>query len=148
MTPDRMEILTSRVFDTTVGRLYGCFADAAILPLWWGPDDFTNTISRFDLVPGGEWHVTMHNSGEDFHNRFTFQEIVPGERIVMLHHEPIHVFTLEMTFSPSSDGARLVWRMHFDRNAENLALKKFIAAANEQNFDRLAAVLAAPDGDR
>lgn len=138
-----IEILSSRVFPVSVSKLYAAFAEPSLLERWWGPDGFTNRITRFDLVPGGEWHVTMTNSdGTDFHNRCTFEIVEPGARIFYLHHEPMHVFTMDMHFASAEEHARLTWRMTMERNRENLELKKFIAAANEQNFDRLGRVLA------
>lgn len=140
---DGIEILSSRVFPVSVARLYTAFAEPALLERWWGPDGFTNRITRFDLQPGGEWHVTMTNSdGTDFHNRSTFEIVEPGSRIRYLHHQPMHVFTMEMNFASAGDHARLTWRMVLERNRENLELKTFIAAANEQNFDRLGRVLS------
>lgn len=137
-----IEILSSRVFAVPVARLYTAFAEPRLLERWWGPDGFTNRITRFDLKPGGEWHITMTNSdGQDFHNRSTFQTVEPMQRILYLHHEPMHVFTMDMHFSTAGDGSRLTWQMILERNRENLELKKFIAAANEQNFDRLTRIL-------
>lgn len=137
-----VEILTTRVFPVTVPELYRAFSEPALLERWWGPHDFTNRISHFDLRPGGEWHVTMTSSaGEDFHNRSTFEVVEPENRISYLHHEPMHVFTMDMHFATAGDHARLTWRMVLERNRENLELKTFIAAANEQNFDRLGQLL-------
>lgn len=138
-----LEILSSRVFPVSVPRLYTAFADPSLLERWWGPDGFTNRVTRFDLKPGGEWHITMTNSdGQDFHNRCTFEIVEPGSRISYVHHEPMHVFTMDMQFATAGEEARLTWRMHFERNRENLEIRKFIAVANEQNFDRLGEVLA------
>lgn len=141
--PDQtMEILTSRVFPVSRDILFDAFADPVKLERWWGPEGFTNTVTRFEFRPGGEWHITMRNSdGTDFENTATFEEVRAPEEIRYFHHGPIHAFTMVMTFFETTDGTRLTWQMIFERNAENIALKKFIAAANEQNFDRLAELL-------
>ena len=139
-----MEILSSRVFPVTRQALFDAFADPRKLERWWGPHGFSNTVTRMELEAGGEWHITMRNSdGQDFHNRATFEAVQGPEEIRYFHHGPIHAFTMIMTFFETEGGARLTWRMMFERNAENIGLKKFIAAANEQNFDRLAELLAA-----
>ncbi|MHA7968543.1 SRPBCC domain-containing protein [Rhizobium sp. CAU 1783] len=139
---ESVEINNSRLFEATVETLYDAFADPGKLALWWGPHGFTNTIHGFDLRPGGTWLITMQASdGTDFLNRSTFQTVEPLRRIVFLHHEPLHVYTLEMTFSAEESGSRLDWCMRMERNDETLFLEKFIAAANEQNFERLEAVL-------
>ncbi|MCL6707064.1 SRPBCC domain-containing protein [Pseudomonas sp. R2.Fl] len=144
---DKLEIRNERLFDVEVDTLFSAFADPDKLREWWGPHGFTNRIDAFDFRPGGTWRITMTASnGTDFDNRWTFQEIVPSARIVALHHEPMHVFTLEATFAREGAGSRLTWRMLFDPTDENRELERFLAAANEQNFDRLQALLAADKG--
>jgi hypothetical protein len=70
-------------------------------------------------------------------------EIIPAEKIALVHHEPIHRFELTMTYADAPGGrTQLTWRMVFPRTAENERLERFLHGANEQNFDRLAAVLA------
>ncbi|EHS48990.1 Activator of Hsp90 ATPase 1 family protein [Rhizobium sp. PDO1-076] len=139
---EKMEILNNRLFAVDPSTLFNAFADPEKLKHWWGPHDFTNRIDEFDFREGGSWRITMTASdGTDFDNHSTFKEIVPARRIAFLHHEPMHIYTMEMTFSPESNGTRLHWRMLFEPTEENRALEKFITAANEQNFDRLEQVL-------
>lgn len=139
---EKLHIVNERIFDASPETLFAAFADPVRLARWWGPHDFTNTITHFDFQPGGNWLVTMTSSeGTDFHNRWTFQAIEAPRRILALHHEPMHVFTLEVTLEAQQSGTRLVWRMQFDDTPENREIERFIAAANEQNFDRLEAEL-------
>jgi len=146
---DTIEILNSRLFPVDRATLFDAFADPQKLALWWGPEGFSNTISAFDLRPGGDWLVTMTaDNGTDFHNRWTFEEVTAGEMVRMTHHEPVHVFGLEMRFADDDRGARLSWRMLFDRTEDNEAMEKFLHAANEQNFDRLERLLEQGEGDR
>jgi uncharacterized protein YndB with AHSA1/START domain len=145
---DKLEILNERLFPVDAPTLFDAFADPDKLKDWWGPHDFTNRIDEFDFREGGDWRITMTASnGTDFDNHSTFQEIVPERRITFLHHLPMHVYIMEMTFTPQDDGTRLNWRMLFDPTDENRDLEKFIRAANEQNFDRLELVLAGRQGD-
>lgn len=143
---DKLEILNDRLFPVDADTLFDAFSDPAKLGAWWGPHGFTNRIDAFDFRTGGDWYVTMTASdGTDFANRWTFLDIEAPKRITALHHEPMHVFTLEMSFEPEARGTRLAWRMLFEPTDENQELAKFIRAANEQNFDRLAQVLANGD---
>ena len=138
-----LEILSSRVFPFAPEVLFDAFADADTLAQWWGPHGFTNRVSELDLRPGGAYRICMTNSdGQDFHNHSTFEAVERPHLIRFLHHLPMHIYRMDMHFAPTEDGTRLTWRMLFEKNAENLKIKAFIAAANEQNFDRLAAVLA------
>nr|WP_272210369.1 SRPBCC domain-containing protein [Marinicella sp. W31]MDC2876243.1 SRPBCC domain-containing protein [Marinicella sp. W31] len=137
-----IEIINKRTFAVDRQTLYGCFADPATLARWWGPHGFTNRITAFDLVPGGHWLITMTASnGTDFHNRWRFEDVVEQRFIRAVHHEPVHVFTLEMTFADDADGARLTWRMRFEKTEENEAIRHLLRAANEQYLDRLGAIL-------
>lgn len=139
---DQIEIRNERVFPVGRAALYDAFADPDKLARWWGPEGFSNRITAFDLRPGGIWLITMTaDNGTEFDNRWSFEEVVEGQRITARHHEPVHFFTLEMEFADAGSGARLSWRMLFDRSEETEMLEKFLHAANEQNFDRLARVL-------
>jgi uncharacterized protein YndB with AHSA1/START domain len=136
------EIISSRVFNVSRGRLFGAFADPGQLAEWWGPQGFTNTIHEFDLRPGGKWRLTLHGpDGTDYENDKTFTEVVPGEKVTFRHHAPVHGFVMEHTYSDEAQGTRLHWLMCFDDPAEMEKIRDFIAKANEQNFDRLQAYL-------
>ncbi|MCC0036602.1 MAG: SRPBCC domain-containing protein [Hoeflea sp.] len=138
----KLEILNDRLIPVDRATLFDAFADPAKLAAWWGPEGFSNTISAFDLKPGGHWLITMTaDNSTEFHNRWTFEDVVEGQIVRMTHYEPVHIFTLEMRFADEDRGARLSWRMLFDRTAENEAMEKFLHAANEQNFDRLERLL-------
>lgn len=141
---EKLHIVSERQFDASAETLFAAFADPERLARWWGPHDFTNRITQFDFVPGGDWLITMTSSdGTDFPNHWTFQAIEAPTRILALHHEPMHVFTLEMRFEAREDGTLLVWNMQFDDTPENRDIERFIAAANQQNFDRLQEELGA-----
>ena len=143
---DTMEIISTRDFAAPRETLFQVFADPAELALWWGPKGFTNTITQFDFRSGGAWRFTMHGpDGTDYPNAKDFIEVEKPGRIVFQHLDPKHRFTMTMSFEPLGNigGTRLTWRMLFDPNEENGTLKGFIVEANEQNFDRLEAYLAA-----
>ena len=135
---DKLEILNDRLFPVDADTLFDAFSDPAKLGAWWGPHGFTNRIDAFDLRPGGDWRITMTASnGTDFDNHSTFEVVEPPHRIAFLHHGPIHVFRLDMAFRAEEAGTRLSWRMTSEATEQFVELQKFIAAANEQNFDRL-----------
>ncbi len=141
---EKIEILNERVFSVDRETLFRTFSEPRLLEQWWGPHGFSNTIGAFDFREGGIWQITMTASnGTDFHNVSTFREIDPPRRIVFEHHEPMHVYRMEIDFSEEGDDTRLNWRMLFEATEENLQLKKFISAANEQNFDRLEEIVLA-----
>lgn len=137
-------ILSSRVFAAPRERVYAAFADPRQLALWWGPKGFTNTIREFDPRPGGWWRFTMHGpDGADYPNESRFVAVEPPERVVFVHEGTVHRFEMTLTWTERGAGTELSWRMVFDSAEEVARLREFIVAANEQNFDRLASVLAA-----
>lgn len=143
--PAGPEIISTRLFPAPPEKLFAAFRDPAQLVHWWGPKGFTNTFHAFDFRPGGVWEFTMHApDGTDYPNRKDFTEIVENERIIFEHRQPTHVFTMTMTYAAEADGTRLTWIMQFTSPDESGQLKNFIAAANEENFDRLEAWLSSP----
>lgn len=137
------EIHSSRVFGVSRERLFEAFRDPSQLAVWWGPEGFTNTFAEFDPRPGGFWRFTMHGpDAADYPNTNEFTEVDPPSRIAFVHDSPVHRFRMTMDFSEEDPGARLTWRMVFEDPDEAAKLREFIVAANEQNFDRLEAVLA------
>jgi uncharacterized protein YndB with AHSA1/START domain len=140
------EIVSSRLFATGRERLYEAFSDAQQLAHWWGPKGFTNTFEEFDLRPGGAWRFTMHApTGAEYHNVSEFVEVQKPERIVFEHLRPVHRFIMTMIFTEEEGGTRLTWRMQFESPAEVERLGDFLKSANEENFDRLEALLSKPE---
>ena len=137
------EILSTRVFDAPRERVFRAFSDPSLLARWWGPKAFTNTFHEFDFRPGGAWRFVMHGpDGTDYRNATDFIEVVSPERVVLDHLRPMHRFQMTMTFAEEAGRTRLTWRMLFEFAAELERVRAFIPAANEQNFDRLQALLA------
>ena len=137
------KVVSSRLFDHSPERLFAAFSDVKALKQWWGPQDFTNTIEDFDFRPGGVWRHTMNApDGSAFDNDSEFIEIDRPNRISFLHKGPMHVFTLTMDFIPRGTQTELVWTMDSQNMGENKDMPGFIEAANQQNFDKLAALLS------
>jgi uncharacterized protein YndB with AHSA1/START domain len=137
------EIVSARGFRAPRARLFAAFSDAKQLAQWWGPNGFSNTIEALDLRPGGAFRLVMHApDGKDFHNFSRFLEVVPPERVVFEHLEPVHRFSMTMSFVELGGETLLIWRMRFAERAEAERVRELVTAANEQNFDRLAAHLA------
>jgi len=139
--PER-EIINARVFAASRDAVFTAFADPRQLARWWGPRDFTNTIHEFDLRPGGYWRLAMRGpDGSVFENESQFLEVTPPARVVLRHLEPVHAFEMTMTFAEQDGRTTLTWIMRFDSAEECARVRDFVTLANEQNFDRLEAVL-------
>jgi uncharacterized protein YndB with AHSA1/START domain len=137
------EVVSARLISAPRELVFRAFSDPEHLTHWWGPKGFTNFFQEFDPRPGGRWRFVMHGpEGARFENASDFLEVVRPERIVFQHLEPVHRFLMTMTFEEEAGKTRLTWRMRFETAEEYARVKDFIAAANEENFDRLEAELA------
>lgn len=138
------EIVSTRDFDFPRKVVFRAFTDPDRLARWWGPKGFTNTFQDFDLRPGGVWRFVMHGpDGSNYPLTKEFIEIVPVERIALRQIGGMHEFRMTMTFADEGERTRVVWRMRFDSPEEGERVRGFVEAANEQNFDRLQALLGA-----
>lgn len=137
------DIVSERVFAAPRERLFRAFSEPVQLARWWGPADFTNEFYEFDLRPGGRWRFAMHGpDGARYEQDREFVDVVAPERIVLDNPDPVHRFRMTMTFATHGEGTLLKWRMSFESASEFARVKDIIAAANEQNFDRLEVLLA------
>jgi uncharacterized protein YndB with AHSA1/START domain len=136
------EIVSSRVLATSRERVWRAFADPALLARWWGPRGFTNTFHEFDLRTGGRWRFTMHGpDGAVYEQLREFVAVVAHARIVMDNPNPDHRFRMKIELTAEGAGTRLGWSMVFHDAAEFARVCDIVAAANEENFDRLETVL-------
>jgi uncharacterized protein YndB with AHSA1/START domain len=143
MDPADRDIVSARVLSAPRERVFAAWTDPALLARWWGPKGFRNTFQEFDPRPGGAWRFVMHGpDGVDYKNKSVFVEILRPERIVFQHLEPMHRFEVTATFAELDGKTKVVFRMRFATAAERDRVKGFVVEGNEQNFDRLEALLA------
>jgi len=138
-TDDR-ECIHARLLDAPPERVFAAFAAPERLARWWGPDGFSSTFELFEFRPGGRWQFVMLGpDGAEHPNQSIFREIVPAERIVIEHLGGFHHFVLTVTLEPRGAGTHVRWRQVFDTADHRNEIASFVAPANEQNLDRLAA---------
>ena len=136
-----LALTTSRVVDATPARVYEAFEDPKQLARWWGPNGFTSTFETFDFRPGGAWKFVLHGpDGKNYPNVNRFVEIVPAQRVRLQHVEG-HWFELTVTLTPEGEKTRIGWRQQFANEEELLLVRDYVIPANEENLDRLEAVL-------
>lgn len=100
---------------------------------------FTNSISDGVAI----WRLTMHGpDGTDYENAYVLLEVTEPEWIVISHPDPEHNFQLTIILAEEGENTRLTWRMRFESAEHRKEVKPFVAAANEQNLDRLEAEVA------
>lgn len=136
---DKRSDSRSRFIAATPAQVFAAISDPARVARWWGPDGFTNTIHQFDFQADGTWLLTMHGpDGQDYPNESHFTRIVPSE-LVEIEHLSGHHFILSIALRPFEQGTQVHWRQIFDTVAHYEQIAQFVAGANEQNLQRLAA---------
>jgi uncharacterized protein YndB with AHSA1/START domain len=138
-TKDR-ELLISRTVNAPVALVWEVWTNPEHIAKWWGPNGFTNTISRMDIRPGGEWNLVMHGpDGTDYRNRSIFKEVVVNKKIVFEHFAPN--FTATIQFEEQGDKTQLTWHMVFDSKEVFMAAVKAHRADEglKQNLEKLEA---------
>jgi uncharacterized protein YndB with AHSA1/START domain len=142
VSPD-CEIVSSRIFNTTPALVFEAWTDPTLLARWWGPAGFTNTFYEFDPRPGGKWRFTMHGPDKgNYQNECVFLNI---ERPNLIAWDRISkpLFRVVATFDQIADGnTKLIFRMQFATKEECDKIRPFAVDKNEENFDKLEAVLS------
>ena len=133
---------THRVLPYAPQLVFEAFARPELLARWWGPNGFTNTFEVFEFKPGGHWKFVMHGpDGTNYPNESVFLELHAPSRIVIQHEsQPRFVLTVDLT--PHATGSEITWNQAFEDSAVAARVKHIVEPANEQNLDRLQAVLA------
>jgi len=129
----------SLVVEATAAEVFAAMKDPARLARWWGPTGFRSTIHRFEFQPGGSWLLTMHGpDGTDYPNESRFSRLVPDE-IFEIEHLSGHHFVLTIELRAMDQATRVNWRQTFDTVEHYDRIAQFVAGANQQNLERLAA---------
>lgn len=139
--PDDCTLATGRWLAAPPAHVLAAFADPARLARWWGPAGFRNHFTTFEFRPGGRWVHTMEGpDGTRYPNEAVFEATGP-ERIAIRHTCAPH-FLLTVTLAARDGGTWLDWQQAFEDAATCRAVAAVCTPANEQNLDRLDAVLA------
>lgn len=129
----------SKLLSASPSEVFAAMSDPDRVARWWGPEGFTNSIHQFDFFPGGKWILTMHGpDGRDFPNESRFTRI-EADRLFEIEHLSGHHFMLTIELLPETGGTEVKWRQTFDTVEHYQRMAEFVASANEQNLERLAA---------
>src|SRR5512139_1370513 len=136
---------STREIPASPDTIFAAFEQPQVLARWWGPSGFANTFEAFEFRPDGQWKFVMHGpDGKNYPNESRFAEISRPSKIVIRHAvEPL--FTLTVRIVPSRSGSTVHWTQEFEREEVANAIAHIVQPANEQNLDRLVAVLAGSD---
>jgi len=137
-------VAVERLIPASPRAIFAAFEDADRLAKWWGPAGFTNTFELCEFKPGGRWVYVMHGpDGRDYANECVFSEIVPDTRIV-IDHVVLPLYTLSIDLTVEGGKTLLTWEQKFQNTAFVTSMRSFLENANNENLDRLEAMLAEP----
>jgi uncharacterized protein YndB with AHSA1/START domain len=108
------ELRFSRLLDAPIEVVWEVWGNPEHLKRWWGPDGFTNTITKMDFKPGGQWDMVMHGpDGTDYEIKIVFKEIVKYKKIV---YEQLANFDCIATieFERQKNKTLINWQMLFE----------------------------------
>lgn len=136
----RFDIVTSRVLNAAPAAVFAAFADPQMLARWWGPKGFADTIHEFQFQVGGVWRHTLRGpDGREHENEARFTVIEPDMRVEYDHNSGKR-FTLN--FRPAPGGKTLFsLGISFESAEAQRAARELVSRSNDENIDRLAAVL-------
>ena len=137
-TKDR-ELLLSRTLNAPVALVWEVWTRPEHIANWWGPDGFTNTITKMDFRPGGEWDLVMHGpDGTDYKNKSVFKEIIRHKKIVYEHISGPK-FLASITFEERGEQTIITWHMLFETREEFIQTVKTFKADEglKQNLEKL-----------
>lgn len=137
-TADR-EITISRLLNAPIDLVWEVWTQPEHIKNWWGPNDFSNTISKMDVVNGGEWDLVMHGpDGTDYKNKSIFKEVILHKKIVYEHvSAPKFIATID--FEPRGSQTFLSWNMLFETKEQFIQVVKTFKADEglKQNVEKL-----------
>ena len=135
-------IISERILNHPVKKVFNAFMDPTVLSRWWGPHGFTNRFETFEFRPGGHWIFDMvDEKGKAYPNHGVFKEIVTDKMITWTRlSQPI--FGMEVSFEAlDDDRSCFTFRMLMPDERLYNTFMTFAPEKNEENFDRLEQVL-------
>src|SRR6478735_9404085 len=137
-TTDR-ELRISRVLNAPIELVWEVWTTPEHIMNWWGPNGFTNTITKMDMKNGGEWDLVMHGpDGTDYKNKSVFVEVEKYKKIVY-DHVSGPKFTATIHFEKQGEKTKLDWHMLFESREQFIEVVKTFKADEglRQNIEKL-----------
>jgi uncharacterized protein YndB with AHSA1/START domain len=134
-------VFNERVLSASPQEIFAAFEQPNCLARWWGPKDFTNTFEQFEFTSGGRWVFVMHGPNDaNYPNENVFREIQPHTKIV-IEHVGTPWYRLTVTLTARGNQTHLAWLQEFESPEFAAKMRPICQTANEQNLDRLEAIL-------
>jgi uncharacterized protein YndB with AHSA1/START domain len=116
-TADR-ELRISRLLNAPRELVFEVWTNPQHIQHWWGPDGFTNTISKMEVKNNGEWNFIMHGpDGRNYDNKIIFVEIVRPS-LIRYKHVSYPYFNVTVNFEQQDNKTLLSMHMLFATKEE------------------------------
>ncbi len=140
---DKLEARMSRVFDAPADRLQQAYTDPRLIPLWWGPRQYSTRVDHMDVRIGGSWRYVQHDKdGKEFAFRGEYEEILPNRLTSTFEWEAMagHIVTDTTLFDPLPDGKTRLTTISRFASLEDLdgMVGGGMEAGASESWDRLA----------
>lgn len=116
--PGGKEMVVTRMFDAPRELVFKANTDPRLMAQWWGPRQYTITIDKMDVRPGGQWRIVHRDAeGNEYGLHGEFREIVPPERISLTFEfegMPGKVSVETTTFEDEGGKTKLTTRSVYD----------------------------------
>lgn len=77
------ELTLTRLIDAPREKLFRCWTDPELIPIWFCPPPWGVSKAEVDLRPGGSSLIVMRGpEGEEMPNRGVYLEVIPNEKLV------------------------------------------------------------------
>jgi uncharacterized protein YndB with AHSA1/START domain len=144
--PGKQELTITRVFDAPRELVFKAFTDPKLVAQWFGPREYTNTIDKFEVRPGGLWRIVQRNqSGEEFAFHGVHHDIVAPERMVATFEfegVPGHVLLQTVNLEPLGQKTRLVEQLVFQSVADRDGMvASGMQRGSDESMDRMDEIL-------
>jgi uncharacterized protein YndB with AHSA1/START domain len=106
---------------------------------WWGPDGFSNSITKMDVRTGGMWEFIMHGpDGTDYKIKHVYKEVIQPEKLV-LEHVTGPVFIMTVTFEDRGDHTMVNIHSEFESEEQLKEVIRVFKAEEgmKQNMERM-----------
>lgn len=133
------EVIVSQLLEAPITKVWEVWTTPNHIKHWWGPNGFTNTITKMELHEGGKWNLVMHGpDGTNYDNESVFTEVVQHKKIAY-HHLSGHEFLATITFEEKGNQTYIHWQMLFPTQEELTRIMGLydISVGLQQNVDRL-----------
>jgi uncharacterized protein YndB with AHSA1/START domain len=144
---DRQEVSMSRVFEAPRDLVYRVSTDPDHIPEWWGPSQYSTTIDKADVRPGGQWrYVQSDEQGNQFAFHGVYHDVVPNERVVQTFEfegVPGHVLLETAVYEDVPGGTRLTTTSVYQSMADRDGMvASGMESGAREGWERLAALIA------